>query len=522
MVEDASWGTFPRTYNAYADFVDANLTAGRGEKAAFVDPEQTLTYTGLNDRAARFANALARLGITREQRVALVMLDTVAMPVAFWGAIRAGVVPVPMNTLLTSEQYLAMLADSRAVALVVSAALAPKLAPILDKLSHLRTVIVADGEAPWGQSSFVQLLAESDAGGEPADTSPDEPAFWLYSSGSTGNPKGVRHLHSSLIQTARLYGQAVLGIREDDVVYSAAKLFFAYGLGNGMSFPMSVGATTILWPERPTPDAVLAIMAKHDPTIFYGVPTLYSGLLANPDLGPGAGSTRLRVCVSAGEALPKDVGERWREAVRVDILDGIGSTEMLHIFLSNRPDAITYGSSGVPVPGYCARLVDEAGEEVGEGEIGELVVHGPTSGDGYWNQREKSRKTFVGDWTHTGDKYRREADGLYYYCGRTDDMFKVGGNWVSPFDVESALLSHEAVLEAAVIGREDDDGLVKPMAFIVLNEGFSSGEELFDALKTRVKETAGVWKYPRWIEVRGDLPKTATGKIQRFKLRAEV
>jgi 4-hydroxybenzoate-CoA ligase len=313
----------------------------------------------------------------------------------------------------------------------------------------------------------------------------------------------------------------VLGIREDDVVYSAAKLFFAYGLGNAMTFPMSVGATAVLLPERPTPDSVLDVMRKHRPTIFYGVPTLYAALLAHKDIGRGLGSDRLRACVSAGEALPANVGERWKATVGVDILDGIGSTEMLHIFVSNSPADIRYGSSGVPVPGYDAKIVDENGGEVATGDVGELIVRGPSAADGYWNQRAKSRRTFAGEWTYTGDKYLRDAQGYYVYCGRTDDMFKVSGIWVSPFEVEAALVSHEAVLEAAVIGREDDDGLLKPKAFIVLKNDYVGDERLFETLKAHVKDRAGVWKYPRWIETRADLPKTATGKIQRFKLREE-
>jgi benzoate-CoA ligase family protein len=304
-------------------------------------------------------------------------------------------------------------------------------------------------------------------------------------------------------------------------VFSAAKLFFAYGLGNSMSFPMSVGASAVLLPDRPTPDSVLAVMREHQPTIFYGVPTLYGALLAHPDLGPGAGSPRLRACVSAGEALPREIGEKWRARVGVDILDGIGSTEMLHIFLSNRPGDVRYGTSGRPVPGYEARIVDEQGLAVPDGEIGELIVRGPSAAEGYWNQRDKSRRTFAGEWTYTGDKYRRDADGYYVYCGRTDDMFKVGGIWVSPFDVESALVSHECVLEAAVIGRDDADGLAKPKAFVVLKPGVQPSDVLFEELKEHVKARSGAWTYPRWIEVRDELPKTATGKIQRFRLRAE-
>jgi 4-hydroxybenzoate-CoA ligase len=321
--------------------------------------------------------------------------------------------------------------------------------------------------------------------------------------------------------TAKLMGQDVLGIREDDVVFSGAKLFFAYGLGNAMSFPMSVGATAVLLPARPTPETVFDVMRRHRPTIFYGVPTLYASLLAHADVGPGAGSDRLRLCVSAGEALPAHLGERWRAKVGVDILDGIGSTEMLQTFLSNRPSDIRYGSSGKPVPGYEARIVDDNGCDVRDGEIGELIVRGPSAGEGYWNQRAKSRHTFAGEWTYTGDKYSRDEEGYYFYRGRTDDMFKVSGMWVSPFEVEAALASHEAVLEAAVIGKEDADGITKPKAFVVLKSGYMADDRFFETIKLHVKERAGPWKFPRWIELRPDLPKTATGKIQRFKLRDE-
>jgi 4-hydroxybenzoate-CoA ligase len=312
----------------------------------------------------------------------------------------------------------------------------------------------------------------------------------------------------------------VLGVRESDVIYSAAKLFFAYGLGNSLTFPLSVGATTVLLPDRPTPESVLGVLSQHRPTLFFGVPTLYAGLLASDGLGPGAGSDRLRACVSAGEALPEEIGRRWLDRVGVEILDGIGSTELLHIFVSNRPGDVRGGSSGRPVPGYEARIVDETGAPTPVGDIGELLVKGPTAADGYWNQRERSRATFEGEWTRTGDKYREDGAGYFYYCGRTDDMFKVSGIWVSPFEVESALVAHPAVQEAAVVGKEDDDGLMKPRAFVVLAPDAAPGEPLFDELRRHVKETAGPWKYPRWIDAVAELPKTATGKIQRFKLRA--
>jgi 4-hydroxybenzoate-CoA ligase len=379
---------------------------------------------------------------------------------------------------------------------------------------------VVSGEGSHDHLRLDELLAAEDDSFDTVDTHPDEPAFWLYSSGSTGQPKGVRHRHASLAATAETYGRRVLGIRENDVCLSAAKLFFAYGLGNALTFPMSVGATTVLHPERATPSAMFALLRQHAPTIFYGVPTLFAGMLGDAGLKNEFGSSRLRVCVSAGEALPEAIGLAWKARFDVDILDGVGSTEMLHIFMSNAPGDVRYGASGRPVPGYGVRLVGEAGNEVATGEIGELLVCGPSSADGYWNQREKSQRTFEGPWTRTGDKYVREPDGRFIFCGRSDDMFKVSGIWVSPFEVESALLSHGSVLEAAVVPMADGDGLAKPKAYVVLKAG-CSGAELDAALKEHVKAAIGPWKYPRWIEVVDTLPKTATGKIQRFKLRED-
>jgi len=517
-----------RAYNAAAAFVDANVAHGFGDAVAFTDGARFVTYVELRERTWRVAAALKSLGLQPENRVALLLHDTVDYPAVFWGAIRAGIVAVPLNTFLTVEQYAYMLADSRVQAIVAAAPLARSLLPILDRAPHLRTLVLV-GSAAGDKAAFaprdVHLLEALLARQEPrpftAATVSDEVAFWLYTSGSTGDPKAVKHVHTSLMATARLFGHGVLGIRRDDVVFSAAKLFFAYGLGNAMSFPMSAGARAVLLPDRPTPDGVLAVMRRHRPTIFYGVPSLYAALLAHKDLAPGAGSDRLRLCVSAGEALPAAVAERWRAAVGVDILDGIGSTEMLQTFLSNRPDDLRYGSTGKPVPGYDAKIVDDSGHELADGQIGELVVRGPSAGEGYWNQRAKSRTIFAGEWVRTGDRFLRDGEGYYHYCGRTDDMFKVSGMWVSPFDVEAALVSHEAVLEAAVIGKEDADGLVKPKAFVVLRNGYAADERLFDALRAHVKACAGAWKHPRWIDVRNDLPRTATGKIQRFMLREQ-
>ena len=503
---------YPRHYNAAADMVDRHLAEGRSEKAAFIDPARSLTFGELAAESNQAANLMGSLGLRREDRVACILLDTCDYPAVFWGAVKAGVVPIALNTLLTTEQYRYILTDSRARALFISAPLLPVVQPILDGLPSLENVVVV-GEG----GDYAAKRAAQPADFTLADTVADEVAFWLYSSGSTGMPKGTKHLHTSMMETCRIYAKPVLGITENDVFLSAAKLFFAYGLGNGMSFPLSVGGTAILWPERPTPDAMFSLMQQHKPTLYFGVPTLYAAMLAGDYKDAGG---NLRYCVSAGEALPEEVGKAWEARFGVSILDGIGSTEMLHIFLSNRAGAVRYGTSGTAMPGYDLRLVDDDGTLLGDDEIGELVVRGPTAAEGYWNQRQKTRLTFRGEWTHTGDKYMRSADGYYTYQGRTDDMFKVSGIWVSPFEVESALISHEAVLEAAVVPHDEGDGLLKPKAFVVLKDAGAASDDLFETLKAHVQNSVGPWKYPRWVDVVDELPKTATGKIQRYKLRA--
>src|SRR6202051_3814852 len=485
------------SYNAVTWLLDRNVDEGHGKKLAFTDPASELTYSDLQTQSRRLANLLRRLGVRREERVAMIMLDTVDFPIVFLGAIRAGVVPVPLNTLLTSDQYAYVLADCRARVLFVSEALLPVVRDMLGRMPDLEHVVVS-GKQPHGYKKLSDEIAgESDAF-VTAATHPDEPAFWLYSSGSTGMPKGVRHLHSSLAATAETYAKQVLGIREDDVGLSAAKLFFAYGLGNALTFPMSVGATTVLNSERPTPALMFALMNRYNPSIFFGVPTLFSAMLNDEALKHERGGRRLRICTSAGEALPESVGNSWKARFGVDILDGVGSTELLHIFLSNSPGDIKYGSSGRPVPGYKVRLVNETGADIPDGEVGELLVDAPSAGEGYWNQRSKSRQTFEGHWTRTGDKYVRDADGRYTFCGRSDDMFKVSGIWVSPFEVESALITHPAVLEAAVVPAADGEGLLHPQGLQVLRADANTAG-LHEALKEHVKQKIGPWKYPRWI-----------------------
>lgn len=508
--------------NAAVYFVERHRASDYADKAVFIEADgqqRRISYRTLAAESDKLADLYQRHGVQREQRAALLLLDTIEYPVIFWGSLKAGVVPIALNTLLATDVYQAILADSRAAVLFVSPQLLDVITPALAACPDLKQVFVVGGDA----GSHLSY------GDEIADCQPqplisvcaDESAFWLYSSGSTGKPKGVRHTHSSLQYTADTYGRQVLGIEPDDIVFSIAKIFFAYGLGNTMTFPMSVGATAILFSGRPTPDSILDSINAAKPTIFYGVPTFYAALVAYLESQSLKVDAPLRRCISAGEALPENVGNGWQAQTGCEILDGVGSTEMLHIFLSNQPGNVAYGTSGFAVPGYRIRLVDEDGAEVDVGEVGELLVDGASAATDYWNQRDKSRTTFEGIWTRTGDKYEKAADGRMIYCGRTDDMFKVSGIWVSPFEVEQALGSHTSVLEAAVVPALDDRKLEKPKAFVVLKTAVADADlpALKEALKDHVKERIGKWKYPRTIDIVAELPKTATGKIQRFKLR---
>jgi benzoate-CoA ligase len=509
--------TVPRSYNASVDFIDRHLVEGRGGKVAVRDDGGSYSYAQLAERVNRAGNMMKTLGIGLEDRVIMLMQDSVDFIACFFGAIRLGAVPVPLNTLLTANDYDFMLRDSRAKLVVVSGPLHEKAAPALAHQAFVKAVVV-DGGAGHGRPLLGDLLAEASPTLVPAATVADDICFWLYTSGSTGQPKAAVHLHADLVHTAELYAVPVLGIDEKDIVFSAAKLFFAYGLGNAMTFPLHVGATALLMAERPTPQSVARHLVDHQPTIFFGVPTLYAAMLADPNL-PGPDKLALRWCVSAGEALPEQVAKRWKAHTGVDILDGIGSTEMLHIFLSNCPQALKYGTTGKPVPGYEVRLLGDDGAAVKAGEIGDLYVGGPTSAIMYWDNRAKSLESFHGRWTRTGDKYLIDGDGFYVYQGRSDDMLKVGGIYVSPFELEGAIVTHEAVLEAAVVGAEDESKLIKPKAYVVLRDGFEASDTLAESLKTYLKTRLAPYKYPRWIEFVNELPKTATGKIQRFRLR---
>jgi benzoate-CoA ligase len=508
------------SYNAAADLIERNLNAGRGAKIAFIDDRGQYSYAELAGRVARFANLMRRLGLHPEQRVLLCLNDGIDFATAFLGAIKVGIVPVAVNTQLSPGEFAFMLADSRARVVVVSAPILPAITAALAMLQGPTPELLVSG-ADTDERSLAARLADMSGDAETAPTHRDEPCFWLYSSGSTGRPKGTVHVHSNLMQTADCYAVSVLGIVEDDIVFSSAKLIFAYGLGNSLTFPLAVGATSVLTAERPSPASVARILRRQRPTIFCGVPTLYNAMLADPDL-PRPEELALRRCVSAGEPLPREIGRRWSARVGVDILDGIGSTEMLHIFLSNRPSDLRYGTTGKPVPGYAVKIVDEAGQPVRRGEVGDLLVSGPTSAAGYWNNRERSQSTFIGTWTRTGDKYLEDEDGYYVYCGRSDDMMKVNGMYVSPAEVEAALIAHDGVLEAAVVGAPDADGLIKPKAFIVAKPGVAADLEFAGALDAHARTLLAPFKCPRWIDFLDELPKTATGKIQRFKLRGEI
>src|SRR5438876_5236864 len=514
----------PDQFNAATAFLDRNLEEGRGAKTAIYFEGNSYTYAQIAELANRAGNGLLDLGIDMEQRVALLLLDSPQFAAAFFGAIKIGAVPVPINTNLRPNDYVYMLNDSRARVLLIHAVVWSQIQLILAELKFVRHIVVVGLEQDGGQETatlhdFEKWIQKASSQLLAAETTKDDSAFWLYSSGSTGFPKGCVHLQHDMTYCTECYAKQVLGIHENDITFSAAKLFFAYGLGNNLYFPFGVGASAVHFAGRPLPEDMFNVVQQYRPTIFFGVPTLYAGMLALPEAEKRFDFSSVRVCVSAGEALLAHILRRWEEKFNVEILDGIGSTEMLHIFISNRTGQVKPGSSGKLVPGYEALITDESGHAVKQGDIGNLLIRGDSITAYYWNKHEKTKDVISGHWIHTGDKYYEDAEDYFWYCGRSDDMLKVSGQWVSPVEVEGALISHPAVLEVAVVGDMDADELVKPKAYVVLNQGYEPSEAIANELKDFVKSKLAPFKYPRWIEFVTELPKTATGKIQRFKLR---
>lgn len=511
----------PERMNAAADLVDANVEAGRGEKIAIcqVGDGRTYTYHDVLAMTNRTGNALQALGVRMEDRVMLLLPDSPELVFGFFGAIKIGAVPIPTNTLLKPRDYEYMLNDSRARVLVVGESLLAQIEPIRERLRYLRHILVV-GQPRGADLSYQQVVESAEPSLSPEMMHKDDACFWLYSSGTTGFPKGAVHLQHDMLVAADLYARPILNIDENDRTFSVAKLFFAYGLGNGLYFPFRAGATTILYPGKPDAIQFYEIIQQYRPTIFFGVPTGYTAMLAVAGAEQRFDTSSLRLCVSAGEALPPAHFERWKARFGVEILDGIGSTEIVHIFISNRPGRVKPGSTGQIVPGYEARIVDEEGRDLPCGQVGDLLIKGDSICAYYWNKHEKTKETIQGEWIRTGDKYSRDEDGYFWYQGRSDDMLKAGGMWVSPVEVEHALVEHPAVLESAVVGVPDEAGLIKPKAFVVLSNGRQGSADLVTELQCFVKERIGVYKYPRWIEFVDGLPKTATGKTQRYKLRS--
>ena len=515
----------PDQFNAATAFLDRNLSEGRADKVAIYYEDQTYTYAQIANLANQVGNSLLRLGIEMEQRVALLLLDSPQFAASFFGAIKIGAVPVPLNTTARPADYVYLLNDSRAKVLCIHASLWKDLQPVLTQLKYLRHVLVVG--LPQDQetviaSDFDRVVQSASSQLEAAETSKDDSAFWLYSSGSTGFPKGCVHLQHDMVYCTENYAKPILKLSPDDITFSASKLFFAYGLGNGLYFPFALGSSTVLYPGRPIAEDIFKVVERYRPTVFFGVPTLYASMLALPDAEKRFDFSSVRVCVSAGEALPADILRRWQEKFHVDILDGIGSTEILHIFISNRPGEIRPGSTGKLVPGYDARIVDEQNQPVEAGVMGSLLIRGESTTACYWNKHEKTKDVINGHWIATGDTYYQDPEGYFWYCGRSDDMLKVSGQWVSPAEIEGVLVAHPAVLEAAIIGANDTDQLIKPKAYIILNSGYVPSDVLKEELKTFLKAKLASFKCPRWIEFVSELPKTATGKIQRFALRDAI
>ena len=505
--------SFAPGFNAAAPFIDRHVPEGRGAKVAIRCPAGDVTYAELADQVNRCGNALLGLGLAPGQRMVMLVKDCPEFFYLVWGAIKAGIIPVPLNVILRAADYRIIFEDSGCAAMVFSPDFAREVEPALAD-GGPRIALPVEG-AP---SSLRTLLANASPELDPVPADATAPCFWLYTSGSTGRPKGCVHRHRDMVVTSELFGRGVLGVGEDEVTFSAAKLFFAYGLGNAMTFPLWAGATTVLLDARPTASNTLETIERFRPTLYFGIPTLYAAQLqaldaARPDLGS------LRLCVSAGEPLAAELFWRWKNRTGLTILDGLGSTEALNTFLSNRPDDVRPGTSGRPVPGYEVRIVGPGGGEAAPGEQGRLQVKGDSTAAYYWNNPELTARTMQGDWLDTGDTYVRDADGYYRHCGRSDDMLKVGGIWCSPIEIEAELIVHPGVLEAAVAGIPDASGNVKPEAWVVLRDGVAPSDRLADELIAHCKHRLAPYKFPRRVHFVAELPKTATGKIQRHLLR---
>jgi benzoate-CoA ligase len=512
--------SLPQTFNVASHFVDRNVLEGRGSKTAIECGSERVSYQQLLERTNRVGNVFLRLGVRPEQRVVLLLQDTPEFLYSFFAAIKVGALAVPVNTLLKPPECEYILNDTRAPLVVASEALASTLQSIpRARLRWLREILTVGGPAN-GSSGLTQMMqsASPELSAEP--TNRDEPAFLLYSSGSTGAPKGCVHLHHDMVVSSELYAKGILQMNEGDRCYSVARLFFAYGLGNAGYFPLHCGSTTILSAERPTPAHIFADIERYRPTLFFSVPTNYAALLAHAaEAGKQFDLSSVRHAISAGEPLPAPLFERFKQRFGVEILDAMGSTEALQMVISNHPGKVRPGSSGKIIPGYDAKIVDDEGRQVPVGEIGNLLVKGDSICAGYWNQHERTKDAFQGHWLRTGDKYYQDEDGYFWYAGRADDMFKVNGRWLSPAEVEAALIAHPAVLEVAVIARDDESGLTKPAAYVVLHSAYAPTQELSRDLQQWVADKVGGYKRPRWVRFLPELPKTVTGKLQRFKLR---
>ena len=508
----------PDRYNLVDHFVDRHLREGRGDKTAIISGDRRVTYGEIAEEVNRVGNGLLALGLQEEQRVLLVLPDMPEFAAAYFGTMKTGAVAVPTSTVLRASDYTYFLEESRARIAIVHSALLAEFAPALSGQRYCANVIVCgehvDGYIHWGQ-----FLKDASPKLEAAPTSKDDAAFWLWTSGSTGRPKAAVHLHHDWIYCCEYYARGVLAIQTHDVTFSSSKLFHAYGLGNGLMFPFHVGATTILYPGKSQARTVLEVAQANRPTLFFSVPTLYAGMLQEVEQGTAFNLGSVRLAASAAEPLPADIFRRWKERFGVEILDGIGSTEVLHIYLSARAGQVRPGSTGQAVPGYELALVDPSGQPVSTGAIGDLMVAGPSTAQCYWNRQALSEERMRGRWFFTGDKYAVDEDGYYWYAGRSDDMFRVSGQWVSPIEIECTLIEHPCVLEAAVIAFEEETRLHTPKAFVVLKQSYTGSAELVRDLQNFVKQRIAPHKYPRRIEFVTELPKTAAGKVLRYKLR---